>query len=108
MVSDSRALVVIVVISLVTIALRVVPFFALGQLSSSAYMKFLGEKMPTGVMILLVGYTVKDQDLTVYPYGLPLVGSLVLAAVMYWKTDNSLLSIGGALALYMILVNLVI
>ncbi|NLU67796.1 AzlD domain-containing protein [Streptomyces sp. HNM0574] len=108
MVSDTQALVVIAVISLVTIALRVIPFFAIGQLSSSAYMKYLGEKMPTGVMILLVAYTVKDEDLTTYPYGLPLLGSLVVAAVMYWKTDNSLLSIGGGLALYMVLVNLVI
>ncbi len=108
MISDVHALSVIVIISLVTIALRVAPFAVLGRLSSSGYMRYIGDKMPTGVMVLLVAYTIKDEDLTVYPYGIPTLLSLCVAAVMYWKTDNSLLSIGGGVALYMVLVNLVV
>lgn len=108
MITDVYAFSVVIAISVVTVVLRVIPFLAIGKLSSSGYLKYLGEKMPTGVMILLVAYTIKDQDLTVYPYGLPMLGALCLAGGMYWKTDNSLLSIGGGLALYMTLVNVVI
>lgn len=108
MVTDTHALTVIVVISIVTVALRVAPFFVLGKLSSSGYLQFIGEKMPTGVMVLLVAYTIKDLDVTVYPYGLPTLVSLCVAAGMYWYTDNSLLSIGGGVALYMTLVNVVV
>ncbi|MTE19479.1 branched-chain amino acid transporter [Streptomyces sp. TRM43335] len=108
MVSDTHAFTVVAVISVVTIALRVAPFFVLGKLSQSGYMRYIGEKMPTGVMVLLVAYTIKDLDVSVYPYGLPTLVSLCVAAVMYWKTDNSLLSIGGGVALYMTLVNVVV
>ncbi|NGO77798.1 branched-chain amino acid transporter [Streptomyces sp. YC504] len=109
MISDLHAFAVIAVISVVTIALRVAPFFVLGKPDSDSqvngYLRYIGEKMPTGVMVLLVAYTIKDLNVTVYPYGLPTLVSLVVAAVLYWKTDNSLLSIGGGVALYMTLVN---
>src|SRR5690606_26922611 len=107
-VSDSWALQVVLAISVVTIFLRVIPFAFLSRMSSSGYLLFLREKMPTGVMILLVAYTLKDQDLTVYPYGLPDLGALLIAVVLYWTTRNSLLSIGLALAGYMVAVNLLI
>ncbi|MDT9684660.1 AzlD domain-containing protein [Streptomyces sp. TRM76323] len=106
--SDLHAFAVVAVISLVTVALRAAPFVVLGKLAANGYLRYLGEKMPTGVMVLLVAYTIKDLDVTAYPYGLPKLVSLSLAAVMYWKTDNALLSIGGGVALYMILVNGVI
>ncbi|WP_411073117.1 branched-chain amino acid transporter permease [Streptomyces sp. cmx-4-25] len=100
--SDSRAF---AVVGVVTLALRTAPFVVLGKSAANGYLRHLGEKMPTGVMVLLVMYTLKDLDVTVHPFGLPKLVPLALAAVMYVKTDNALLSIGGGVALHMVLVN---
>jgi branched-subunit amino acid transport protein AzlD len=108
MLSDPRALSVILAISVVTIFLRLIPFLALEKLSSSSYLQFLGEKMPTGVMVLLVAYTLKDQTVTKYPYGLPHLGALLVSVALYWKTRNSLLAIGLGLAMYMVAVNMIV
>ena len=102
---DLRAFAVIATISAVTVLLRVVPFLALERLSENGYLRYLGARMPTGIMVLLVVYTMKDLDLTKYPYGLPNILALVLSAGLYWRTHNSLSSIGLGLALYLVAVN---
>jgi branched-subunit amino acid transport protein AzlD len=106
--SDTQAFAVIATISVVTILLRTVPFLALDRLSSNGYLRHLGAKMPTGVMVLLVAYTLKNLDLTKYPYGLPSILALVLSAGLYWRTRNSLTSIGLGLVLYLVAVNYVV
>jgi branched-subunit amino acid transport protein AzlD len=107
-VGDARAFMVIATISVVTVGLRVLPFVALDRLASNGYLRYLGERMPTGVMIVLVAYTLKDLDLTTYPYGLPQLVALALAAGLYWNTNNSLLAIGTGLAGYMLAVNVIV
>lgn len=108
MIAASAVFAVVITISVVTILLRALPFLAGERLSSNEYLRFLGEKMPTGVMLLLVAYTLKDLDLTTYPYGLPPFGALLVAGSLYWATRNSLLSIGLGLAGYMVTVNLIV
>ncbi|MFC7978280.1 branched-chain amino acid transporter permease [Streptomyces cinereoruber] len=103
--SDAHAFAVVGVIALVTLALRAAPFLVLRRPAAHGYLRHLGEKMPTGVMVLLVAYTVKDVDVTAHPYGLPHLVPLAVAALLYAKTDNALLSIGGGVALHMLLVN---
>lgn len=105
---DTRALAVILTISVVTVLLRSIPFLALDRLSDNGYLRYLGAKMPTGVMVLLVLYTLKNLDLTRYPYGLPSILALLLSAGLYFKTSNSLSSIGLGLALYLVAVNCVV
>lgn len=106
--TDHRAFAVIAVISAVTIALRATPFLAIEKLSANRYLRFLGEKMPTGVMILLVAYTLKDDDFTRAPYGLPTLVALLIAIVGYVATRNALLSIGIALTTYLVAVNVIL
>ncbi|WP_431819872.1 branched-chain amino acid transporter permease [Burkholderia sp. F1] len=108
MTSDWRALSVIVTISVVTIGLRYLPILLMKRLEHNGYLRYLGERMPPGVMILLVLYTLKDKDLTRYPYGLPDLAALALSVLAYWKTRNSLLSIGLGLAFYMFAVNCIV
>src|ERR1700712_1376460 len=106
--SDMRAFAVIATISVVTVLLRTVPFLAIGRLSSNGYLRYLGARMPTGGMVLLVAYTLKNLDLTRYPYGVPSILALGLSAGLYWRTGNSLSSIGLGLALYLVAVNCII
>ena len=103
--TDARAFAVIITISVVTVLLRLTPFVAIDRLSSNTYLRYLGQKMPTGVMVLLVAYTLKDLDLTVRPYGLPEGTALLISISLYWKTRNALLSIGLGLATYLVAVN---
>lgn len=108
MIADSAVFAVVITISVVTILLRALPFLALEKLSSNEYVRYLGDNMPTGVMLLLVAYTLKDLDLTRYPYGVPELGAVLVAGLLYWRTTNSLLSIGLGLAGYMVTVNVIV
>ncbi|PCE21691.1 branched-chain amino acid transporter permease [Burkholderia ubonensis] len=108
MTSDWRALSVIIMISVVTIGLRYAPILLMKRLENNGYLRYLGERMPPGVMILLVLYTLKDKDLTRYPYGLPDLAALALSVLIYWKSRNSLLAIGVGLASYIFAVNCIV
>jgi len=108
MTGDARAASVIFTIAAVTVGLRVLPFVALDMLTSSRYLRYLGVRMPTGVMIILVAYTLKDLDVTAYPYGLPELISLFTASVLYWIKNNALLAIAAGLAVFMLAVNVVV
>ena len=50
----------VLVASAITWALRAVPFALLAPLRHSELIRFLGDHNPVGVMIALVGYTVRD------------------------------------------------
>jgi branched-subunit amino acid transport protein AzlD len=108
MTPDTRMLSVVVTISVVTIALRAAPFLAMDRIARSGYLRNLGAQMPIGVMVLLVAYTIKDENFMRYPYGLPHIAAAALTVVLYLTIRNSLVAIVSGLALYMVLVNLVI
>lgn len=105
MASDLYVFSVLCVIAAVTIALRATPFVAMARLSSSRYLRYLSDRMPVGVMILLVAYTFKDVSMTTWPYGLPLIVSMIVAIVIHWLTSNPLLAIGSGLACHLVIVN---
>lgn len=102
---DARVLAVVLVIAAVTVALRAAPFLAMEALSRNAYLAHLGRKMPVGVMVLLVAYTLQDIDPSVYPYGLPVIGAAAVALLLYWRTRNALVGIGAGLACHLVAVN---
>ncbi|AZQ51180.1 branched-chain amino acid transporter permease [Burkholderia cenocepacia] len=108
MTNDLRAFSVIITISVVTIGLRYAPILLMKRLEKNGYLRYLGECMPPGVMILLVLYTLKDKDVTRYPYCLPDLMALALSVLIYWKSRNALLAIGAGLASYIFAVNLVV
>jgi branched-subunit amino acid transport protein AzlD len=108
MVPDTRMLAIVLTISLVTIALRAVPFVAMDTIARSSYLRYLGTQMPIGVMLLLVAYTVKDENFLEYPYGLPHILAGGLTVLLYITVKNSLVAILAGLALFMLLVNLVV
>jgi len=106
--SDLRAFSVIITISVVTIGLRYAPILLMKHLEKNGYLRYLGECMPPGVMVLLVLYTLKDKDVTHYPHCIPDLAALALSVLIYWKSRNALLGIGAGLASYMFAVNFII
>jgi branched-subunit amino acid transport protein AzlD len=88
----------LLVMFVVTVALRAAPFLALSALKDSAVVKFLGTSMPVGVMIILVMYTLRDVGETTW---LPAtIGVCGTVAVHLWRRNAALSTVVGT-ALYL-------
>lgn len=97
-----RILLALLVIAVVTYALRLAPFVAVRTLGESRLVAYLGRTMPLGVMAVLVVYTLASVDLTAAPHGLPeLAGVVVTAGLHLWRR-NAMLSIVGGTGTYLL------
>jgi branched-subunit amino acid transport protein AzlD len=94
--------------ALVTALLRFLPFllFRDGK-KRPRIINYLGVVLPYGVMAMLVVYCLKNVSVLTWPYGLPeLLAILSVVALHLWR-NNTLLSIFGGTAIYMLLVQVV-
>lgn len=98
----------VVVITLVTMSTRFLPFLIFGEKRKTpAIVTYLGQVLPFAIMGMLVVYCLKDVSLLTFPHGLPeLIGIAIVAILHIWKR-NTLLSIGVGTVAYMLLVQLV-
>jgi len=98
----------IVVMAGVTMLLRFLPFLVFpGNRKRPQLITYLGTVLPYGVMAMLVIYCLKSVSLTAWPYGLPeFLGVAAVVALHLWR-GNTLLSIFGGTAIYMVLVQVV-
>lgn len=105
---ELHSFLLIMVCSIVTAALRALPFllFPAGK-ETPPLIRYLSGVLPSVVMGMLVVYCLKSVSITKAPHGLP--EFLAIAAVVLvhkWK-HNTLLSILGGTLLYMVLVQVV-
>ena len=98
----------IVVMALVTMATRFLPFLIFGEnRKTPPLITYLGKVLPCAIMGMLVVYCLKDVSFLTSPFGLPeIIGIVIVALLHLWKR-NSLLSIGVGTVCYMLLVQLV-
>lgn len=98
----------IAVISLVTAALRFLPFLIFGEnRKTPPLISYLGQVLPYAIMGMLVIYCLKGVSFAAFPFGLPeIIGCVVVTLLHIWKR-NTLLSISGGTVCYMLLVQLV-
>ena len=98
----------IVVMTLVTMLTRFLPFLLLGcGKETPPVVAYLGKVLPYAIMGMLVVYCLKEVSFLRSPYGLPeTMGVAAVAGLHVWKR-NTLLSIAGGTVLYMVLVQLV-
>lgn len=98
----------ILVMALVTAALRFLPFWVFRRSETRpAVITYLGTVLPYGVMGMLVVYCLKNVSLLASPHGLPeFLAVAAVAGLHIWKR-NTLLSIFGGTAFYMVLVQLI-
>ena len=104
-ISAWRSLLIIIVVSIVTFATRVIPFllFPKGK-EIPPLIKYLGAVLPPAVIGMLVIYCLKSVNLFSYPHGAPeLIAGLAVVVLHVWKRNN-LLSIGVGTVLYMFLI----
>ncbi|MBQ8293184.1 MAG: AzlD domain-containing protein [Bacilli bacterium] len=102
------AILLIVIVSLVTILLRFLPFIIFnGKKETPKIITYLGNVLPFSVMAMLVVYCFKDVTFNNFPYGLPelIAGGSVF--ILHILKKNTLLSIIGGTAIYMILIQFI-
>jgi branched chain amino acid efflux pump len=89
----------------VTWGLRALPFTALAPLRASATVGYLSARMPLGVMVILLAYTLRHLPLSHPAKALPdLLGLAVTVGLHLWRR-NAMLSILGGTAICVALVS---
>jgi len=102
-----RAVILVAVMALVTMALRFLPFLVFRK-KTPPYIEYLGKVLPAAIMGMLVVYCLKDVNITAAPYGLPeLLAVGCVVGMQVWKR-NSILSILAGTAVYMLLIRLIV
>ena len=98
----------VAVIALVTMLLRFLPFVIFsGRKTTPPFVAYLGKVLPYAIMAMLVVYCLRQIRFDAAPHGLPeLIACAAVAALHLWKR-NTLFSIVGGTACYMLLVQLV-
>lgn len=105
---DVHAALLIGVIALVTVLLRFLPFLIFGgKRETPEFITYLGKVLPFAIMGMLVVYCLRNISVASSPFGIPeLIAVAVVVALHLWKR-NTLVSIIGGTACYMVLVQLV-
>ena len=101
----TRTFVLIAVMSAVTALLRFLPF-ALFEKHAPRVVLYLGEVLPGAVMAMLVVYCFKGVQLTATPHGLPELAAAALVILLHRWRHNTLLSVLGGTAAYMMLLHI--
>lgn len=104
----TQQLLTIAVVSVGTILTRFLPFliFPPGK-PTPQYIKYLGKVLPSAVFGLLVVYCLKGINLTAAPHGVPEAIAILVVVVLHLWKKQSLISIAGGTAAYMILIQVV-
>lgn len=105
--TEVQSAVTIGAVVLGTMATRFLPFlvFPKGK-TPPKFVQYLGKMLPCAAIGLLVVYCFKDVASS-GTYGIPEILSVLLIIVLHKWKKNTLLSIGGGTALYMLLVQTV-
>lgn len=99
------AFLVVLVIAAVTAFLRFLPFFIFdGKRSVPKVIQYLGLVLPYAIMAMLVVYCLKDISFTKYTDWLPEFISVLGVVILHVWKRNTLFSIVGGTACYMLLV----
>lgn len=102
------AVVTILVITLVTAALRFIPFLIFGgNKPVPKYITYLGKVLPYSIMAMLVVYCLKGISFLKAPFGLPELISVALVVILHVWKRNTLLSIICGTLCYMLLIQLI-
>ena len=105
--SDTYVFLMIVVMAVCTFLTRVLPFLILRKRQTPAFVTYLGQVLPYPIMGMLIVYCLKEVRFLEAPFAVPeLIAVAVVVVLHVWKR-NTLLSIIGGTACYMILIQFV-
>lgn len=97
----------IALIALVTGLIRIFPFLVFkGEGDLPENMRYLGQVLPSAIMITLVVYNLRNTKVTISPYGLPEFLTVFLLVLFHLRFKNTFLSILLGTVIYMVLLRL--
>ncbi len=106
--SNLNTAVLIIAMSSVTILLRFLPFFIFNNKRKMPNLVlYLGDVLPSAVIGMLVVYSLKDLNISVYPHGLAEILASFVVILLQVVKKNSTISIIFATLTYIVLVNMV-
>lgn len=106
--NNTYAAILIAIVSLVTIALRFLPFIIFGNTKETpGFVTYLGKVLPYAIMAMLVVYCLKGVSFVKAPHGIPEGISVAAVVLLHLWKRNTLLSIVGGTVCYMMLIQLV-
>ena len=94
----------IAIAAFVTWGLRAFPFLVFGNRKLPPLVSYLGYVLPPAIMVILVGYCIRNAGFEEYPYGLAEIMSIVIVIVVQLRKSNMYLSILAGTICYMILI----
>ena len=103
----THSILIVAVISVVTIALRFLPFLLFGRRKTPRFILYLGRVLPYAIMGMLVVFCLRNVSFADAPHGLPEMISCAVVVLLHIRRRNTLLSIVGGTACYMLLIRLV-
>jgi branched-subunit amino acid transport protein AzlD len=92
----------------ITFALRALPFAVIEPLRASRLAARLADRMPAGLLLILVVYLLRDTPAKAPPAAAATVVAVLLVAALQWWRANALLSIVSGTALYLVATNVVV
>lgn len=106
--NSTYAAILIAVVSLVTMALRFLPFVIFGNnRETPAFITYLGKVLPYAIMAMLVVYCLKSVSFLSAPYGIPEAIAVAAVVLLHLWKRNTLVSIVGGTVCYMVLIQMV-
>ena len=106
--STVHSVMTVAVTAAVTAALRFLPFWIFrGNRKTPTVVQYLGRVLPYAIMGMLVVYCLKDIAPLAWPYALPEGIAAVSVILLHLWRSNTLFSIVGGTAVYMILIRFV-
>ncbi len=104
---DTHSALIVATASIITMILRMLPFWVFGTHRTPRYIVYLGKVLPFATMGMLVVYCLKGISFISSPYGLPeLIACLLVVLVHVWRR-NTLISILAGTLSYMLMVQLI-
>ena len=102
--SNMELYIAIAIMTFVNFLTRVFPFVFFAKKDLPKSMEFIEKFFPATIMTILVFYTLKDIDFSLYPYGVKEVAGIVFTALLHLTLKNYLVSIFLGTIFYMGLV----
>lgn len=96
----------ILVVALVTCALRAFPFLLFGKRKLPDKIQYLEKVLPFSIMTILVLYCLRNIDFAVIPFGFSEISAAALVIVLQSIKKNMYLSIIAGTAYYMLMLRI--
>ena len=105
--SASQSFMIFLVIALCTIFTRFLPFIIFGNRDLPLPLQYLGPILPATIMAVLVVYCLKSTAFSAPALWIPQFVSVAVVVLLYLWKRQTMLSIVGGTACYMLLVQVV-